>query len=306
LLSRGGAADFQSPPRFMHDLKFLHTVQTTLLAPEYESMAYVDDYLKVHMIRFAETVYLLQSIIQPGMRVIDVGSYGSLVPALREMLGVTNITLTEPANERKPSSEDSFLSNAKNGRDYEFHVDRFDIEGPFPYEDNSFDLVIFTEVLEHLSRDPLQTMSEINRITHPRGYLVMSTPNCASVRSVIRILRGGNPNVYPVYQRRASTDRHNHEYVPWEVRELLSASGYIAIVCKTADVYEDQQFGSLWTFVTRALLKIGSILTFDLVRARDRGDTIFAVAKKTGAVQDRYPGFLYVSGEKAAPQDLQP
>jgi SAM-dependent methyltransferase len=273
-------------------------VESVLLAPDYDSTTYVNDYLKVHMKRFAETVGLLQLVMRPAIRIVDVGSYGSLVPALRDILGASDITLTEPFQELKPASEDSFLRNARNGARYPFHVDRFDIEGPFPYEDGRFDVVIFTEVIEHLSRDPLQTLSEINRITKPGGYLLLSTPNCASVRSVLRILRGGNPNIYPVYQRRPSTDRHNHEYVPWEVRELLKLCGFTSSEFKTVDVYHDQQFGRLLTFLIKALLRMGNLLSLGFLKASERGDTIFALAQKTGGVEERYPGFLYAPSEK--------
>ncbi len=282
----------------MNAFKLRQTVENALLAPEYDSAAYVNNYLKVHMNRFAETVSLLRDIIRPDMRIIDLGSYGSLVPALTDILGATDITLTEPFQDRKRTSECSFLQNARNGRRYAFRVDRFDLEGLFPYRDGSFDVVIFTEVLEHLSRDPLQTMSEINRITSLGGCLILSTPNCASTRSILRILRGGNPNIYPVYQRRPSTDRHNHEYVPWEVRDLLKLCGYTPSVFKTLDVYQDEQFGQIWKLSLGALLKLGNIFSLGLLKAKERGDTIFAVARKTGTIQERYPGFLYAPEER--------
>ena len=282
----------------MNSSELRQAVESALLAPGYESASYVNDYLKVHTSRFAETVRLLQQIARPGLRIIDLGSYGSLVPALRDVLGMTDITLTEPYHEQKPASEDSYLQNARNGVRYPFRVDRFDIEGPFPYGDAHFDVVIFTEVLEHLSRDPLQTMSEINRITKQQGYLVLSTPNCASIRSVVRILRGGNPNIYPVYQRQPSTDRHNHEYVPWEVRELLGNCGFTCREFRTVDVYQDQQFGRLITLQMKALLRIGSLLSLGFLKATERGDTIFALARKTSGVQQRYPEFLYAPAER--------
>jgi len=284
----------------MNASELRQAVEAALLAPDYKSVPYVNDYLKVHMNRFAETARLLQPIIRPGMRIVDLGSYGSLVPVLRDVLGASDVTLTEPFQEHKPASEDSFLQNARNGARYPFHVDRFDIEGMFPYEDDRFDVVIFTEVLEHLSRDPGQTMSEINRITKSGGYLLLSTPNCASVRSIIRILRGGNPNIYPVYQRRPSTDRHNHEYVPWEVRELLKLCGFSSHEFKTLDVYHDYQFSRLLALQMRALLRIGNILSLGFLRARDRGDTIFALGQKTSGVKERYPEFLYAPAEKPA------
>jgi len=282
----------------MNTSELRRTVENALLAPEYDSISYVNDYLKVHMSRFAETIRLLQPVVKQGMRIVDLGSYGSLVPALRDMLGAKEITLTEPFHKSKPASEDSCLQNARHGSRYPFHVDRFDIEGPFPYEDSRFDVVIFTEVLEHLSRDPLQTLSEINRVTKAGGYLLLSTPNCASVRSIIRILRGGNPNIYPVYQRRPSTDRHNHEYVPWEVKELVQLCGFTHRSFKTVDVYQDHQFGRLLTLQMKGLLKIGNLLSLGFLKSRERGDTIFSLAQKTGGVQERYPGFLYAPEEK--------
>lgn len=285
---------------FMKASELRRVVESTLLAPDYDSASYVNGYLKVHMQRFTETIALLQSVLNSGMRIIDLGSYGSLVPALQDILKATDITLTEPAQEQKPPTEMSFLQNARHGARYPFRVDRFDIEGPFPYADACFDVVIFTEVLEHLSKDPVRTMSEINRITKPGGYLLLSTPNCASARSVLRILRGGNPNIYPVYQRRSSTDRHNHEYVPWEVRELLKLCGFTVARFNTVDVYPDLQFGRLLTLQIKALLRIGNLLSLGVLKAKDRGDTIFALAQKTGGVRERYPGFLYAPAETPA------
>ena len=275
-----------------------------MLAPQYLSNSYVRDYLQVHMNRFTETVGLLERILQPGMRIVDLGSYGSLVPVFRDLLGLTDITLTQPFQEDKPSSEDTILQNARNGENYSFRLDRFDLEGRFPYDDGVFDLVVFTEVLEHLSRDPLQTMSEINRITKKKGFLVLSTPNCASARSILRILRGGNPNIYPVYQRRPSTDRHNHEYAPWEVKELFRACGYRCLRFKTTDVYEDQQFGRLWTFLVRVFLASGSALTLNLIKATNRGDTIFAVGEKVSSLRERYPSFLYAPASRPAAKSI--
>jgi SAM-dependent methyltransferase len=276
----------------MNQARFKRLVEAAILSPQYNSKPYVNDYLKVHMKRFTETVALLQGIAEPGMRVIDVGSYGSLVPALKDILGIANIILTEPSQEDKPASEDTTLRDSQYGHKYAFHVDRFDVEGKFPYSDETFDLVIFTEVLEHLTRDPCQTLGEINRITKMKGWCLISTPNCASARSVIRILLGGNPNIYPVYNRHPSTDRHNHEYVPWEVRELMHAAGYTPTIFKTVDVYEDYQFTYLGVLF-KAVLWFGSFVTLNLIKARGRGDTIFVLGRKTSGIQQRYPDFLY-------------
>jgi len=55
----------------MNASELRRAVESALLAPDYHSAAYVNDYLKVHMARFAETVGLLQLIMRPGMRIVD-------------------------------------------------------------------------------------------------------------------------------------------------------------------------------------------------------------------------------------------
>jgi hypothetical protein len=78
------------------------------------------------------------------MRVIDVGSYGSLVPALKEVLSLTQIVITTPRQENRPASEDTCLADARNGDQFRFRADRFDLERPFPFSDKTFDVVILT------------------------------------------------------------------------------------------------------------------------------------------------------------------
>lgn len=243
------------------------------------------------MRRFQITLGMLRDICTPGMRLIDVGSYGSLVPALKQILGLTDIFITTPRQDNRPASEETFLANASNGGEFRFRTDRFDLEEPFPYSDETFDVVIFTEVLEHLPVDPMHALSEINRITKTGGWILLSTPNCSSAKSVIKILRGGNPNCYPIYTKQPTHDRHNREYTPWEVRQLLAASGYEVTTFDTIDVYNDQS-PALW--VIKAALWLSRYLTLGIIKFRDRGDTIFALGKKISEIENRYPEFLYV------------
>lgn len=270
---------------------FKETVESAILAPDYSSQKYIDEYLKPHMRRFHITVRMLGTIAASTMSVIDVGSYGSLVPALKDMLGLTQIVITTPHQENRPASEETYLVDARNGDQFRFRADRFDLEGPFPYPNESFDIVIFTEVLEHLSVDPMHTLSEINRITKIGGWILLSTPSCTSTKSVVRILRGGNPNCYPVYTKQPSRDRHNREYTPWEVRQLLTACGYEVTIFDTIDVYNDQ---SLVWWLIKVGLWLSSYLSLGIIKFRDRGDTIFALGKKISGIENRYPDFLYV------------
>lgn len=222
-------------------------------------------------------------------------TYGSLVPVLIDIFGVKNIVCTHPPTKDLPNRENTTLANANQGEKYKFILDRFDIEEKFPYDDETFDIVIFTEVLEHISIDPCHTLSEINRITKMGGYLLLSTPNCASSHSVLNILRGGHPFLFPAFSEQPTRDRHNREYVPWELGEIIQSMGYEQEVAFTKNVYNLQskkhRFG---TVSINTLLYILHWISFQQVPYLNRGDSIFILAKKTSKVIKRYPACLYV------------
>jgi len=67
---------------------------------------------------------------------------------------------------------------------------KVDITKPFPYADNSFDLLIAIEVSEHIT-DHENFFSESGRILRPGGKLYLTTPNILTLKSRIRFLFSG-------------------------------------------------------------------------------------------------------------------
>ncbi len=75
-------------------------------------------------------------------------------------------------------------------------VDIVDLnDGNLPYDDNSFDLVTFTEVAEHLENHRI-VLREIYRVLKPEGLLVMTTPNILNLKSRIRFFFYGFWNFF--------------------------------------------------------------------------------------------------------------
>ena len=67
----------------------------------------------------------------------------------------------------------------------------WDLENvPYPIADSAFDVVLLTEVLEHLREYPARTLAEGYRILRPGGLLVLSTPNAAYILNRVKLLCG--------------------------------------------------------------------------------------------------------------------
>ena len=61
-------------------------------------------------------------------------------------------------------------------------------EQTLPYPDSSFDVVVFSEVIEHLTASPLHALREMARVLRPGGRLIVSTPNQHYLKSRMRTL----------------------------------------------------------------------------------------------------------------------
>jgi 2-polyprenyl-3-methyl-5-hydroxy-6-metoxy-1,4-benzoquinol methylase len=61
---------------------------------------------------------------------------------------------------------------------------------PCPLANESFDVVVLTEVLEHLRDYPARALAESHRILRPGGILVLTTPNAASLGNRLKLALG--------------------------------------------------------------------------------------------------------------------
>ena len=59
---------------------------------------------------------------------------------------------------------------------------------PLSFRSRSFDMVLFLEVLEHLTANPLMALLGIHRTLKERGVLILSTLNVASLFNRLRLL----------------------------------------------------------------------------------------------------------------------
>jgi SAM-dependent methyltransferase len=87
-----------------------------------------------------------------------------------------------------------------------------DAEEGLPFEDETFDVVVAGELLEHV-RDPAALVADARRVLRPGGTFVGSVPNGFRLKNRLRFLAGRKPETDPT---------HLHLFTPDELRTLLS------------------------------------------------------------------------------------
>jgi SAM-dependent methyltransferase len=132
-----------------------------------------------------------------------------------------------------------------------------------PLDAGCFDMVLFTETIEHILIHPQLVLREINRVLRVGGCVLISTPNVASWKK-IKGMTDGNWNYdSPTF---GNSWGHRFEYSPYQMRSVLRATGFSKVKEVFRDVYFDDPQGvtqavQFWVTVT------GKVVTGEIRRA---------------------------------------
>lgn len=85
------------------------------------------------------------------------------------------------------------------------------------------DVVVLSEVLEHLYTAPQLVLAFVKQLMKPGGFLVVQTPNAVSLEKRLAMLRGCNP--FEMIRTTRENPGHFREYTLHELRALGGQAG---------------------------------------------------------------------------------
>jgi len=179
--------------------------------PELEQTLYMEFNRRFKVLK------LLVKYVEPPARVVEAGASPFILSAMLTLAGFNVIALdVEPTK---------YLDVAEMFR---VKVLKCDLErDSILLPDEFCDAVVMSEVIEHLNPYYVShALSELNRILKQHGYLVLTTPNIASLFRRLKLLLGLNP----VYRY------HVREYTLGEILELLKSHGFEVVEAGYDDV----------------------------------------------------------------------
>lgn len=171
-------------------------------------------------------------------------------------------------------------------QDYQFNVEK----EKWPFEEE-FDLVLCTEIIEHLIQDPSHMLYGIHRSLKKGGILILSTNNACQLQDLLFLLVNRNP-WYPYYKNGIYA-RHNRFYTQKELLELLKLHNF--------DILEAHLMN--WPKPHSAALKkfayffIHSLTNLPIPYLANKREHHFIVCKSTGPHVKSYPSWLYAGME---------
>lgn len=205
------------------DLETIDRLAGEIRAESPELSEWLSAYAANHRNRLAEDLSIVRRELPTG-RLLDVGAVppflmAALTESGREVAGVD----VDPS--RFATCVESLGLDLR----------KCDIEREaLPFEDASFDGLIFNEVFEHLRIDLNFTMGELARVLRPGGRMVLSTPNMRSARGIIALLLRGRsaflcPDVHEQYDKLRTIGHMGHvrEYTRTDVTDLCEKLGFI-------------------------------------------------------------------------------
>lgn len=207
-----------------------------------------DFYLRHHWPRFVKTREEIEHTrpLPAGSRVLDVGAHWLHQAAIYAHQGMQVVAMDLPATMSLPEVG-SFAAAQGIALLSEDHLEQPTALRDTP--DDHFDLVLFTEIIEHITFNPVAMWREIHRVTKPGGRIVVTTPNYYALRGRLWHPRrffsrfGSGLEISEIL----NLHTHAHHWKEYSMRELIYCFCLLSpdFICIKASHLEEYATGYL-------------------------------------------------------------
>jgi len=173
-----------------------------------------------HRERFADVLGLCRKFVpNPSARVLDIGR-SELTSYLMTFYRNVHTLGLDPKLDDGGHREVSSMDAVPHIVFDLLHSDRI---SDWP-QCEPFDLIVFSEVIEHLSLAPEYVFAALRAQLTAHGVLICTTPNAADIAKRIRLVLGRNP--YERLRLYSLNPGHIREYTARELREIAQSVGF--------------------------------------------------------------------------------
>jgi hypothetical protein len=176
-------------------------------------------YLQLHRERFYEIDCVIQALLRDNEDDTSIMDFGLSINSLiiRKLFPNARMSVVDRPKNRIPSEK----------FDQTFIVDLLD-DGLESIDVSArFDIIVFSEVIEHVLVHPTKVIKFLLKHLNPHGRIILTTPNLFSQNKLQRISQRKNPlQPYPVdYKSADAVHFHIREYCMSEMLSMIDNAG---------------------------------------------------------------------------------
>ncbi|MGB2954869.1 MAG: class I SAM-dependent methyltransferase [Anaerolineales bacterium] len=173
--------------------------------------------------------------LQPGASILDVGCGPCDKTAVLQFLGFDCSGYDDLQDywHQIPGNREKILSFAKKcGIDFKLAN-----EDGLPFDENSFDLIMLHDVLEHLHDSPRDMLNDLLELAKPDGLLFITVPSAVNIRKRIDVMFGRTnlPPFEKYYWYPGHWRGHVREYVKSDLASLSEYLNLEVLELRTCD-----------------------------------------------------------------------
>jgi len=245
-------------------------------------------YIQRHRHEYIRTVRDILATASPTTpkRVLEIGSFFGVVCMALKFLGYDVVASDVPEYLEIPEQQKRYARHQIETKSVRLE------EYVLPFADETFDVIIMCEVLEHLNFNPLPLLKEINRIGKPGSVFYLSLPNGASIYNR-KAVAMGQPigdlvgGFFGQLDPRSSEISNGHwrEYTGPEVRRMLEPLGF--------RIQKQYYFSAGETQPANSLRKKMARAVYETFPAFKENQTTIAIREKRTDLQFRIPATVH-------------